>query len=79
MTPMATALIMPGETNLASFEIDLVQDVNSNGVGGFRRAVVASVTTATNGNYSFAGITPVIYVIPRRFLTLLTTVIAGPN
>ena len=52
-----------GETGLANFEIDLVQDVNSNGVADSGEPVTASVTTAANGNYSFAGITPGHYVI----------------
>ena len=52
-----------GETNLANVEIDLVQDVNTNGIADSGEPVVASVNTDTNGNYSFAGVTPGHYVI----------------
>ena len=63
MTPMATARMMSARPNLANVEIDLVQDVNSNGIADSGEPVVASVNTDTNGNYSFAGVTPGHYVI----------------
>jgi uncharacterized repeat protein (TIGR01451 family) len=52
-----------GETNLANVEIDLVQDVNSNGLAEAGEPVVSSATTDANGNYSLAGITLGHYVI----------------
>ena len=51
------------EVGIANVEIDLVQDANTNGVADGGEPVAASVSTDTNGNYSFAGITPGHYVI----------------
>ena len=52
-----------GEAGIANVEIDLVQDANTNGLADSGEPVAASVTTDTNGNYSFAGITPGHYII----------------
>ncbi|MGA3163264.1 MAG: SdrD B-like domain-containing protein, partial [Verrucomicrobiota bacterium] len=52
-----------GEVGLANVPVDLVQDVNSNGLVDIGEPVTASVTTDTNGNYSFADVTPGDYVI----------------
>ena len=52
-----------GESGIAYVPVDLVQDVNSNGVADPGEPVVSSTTTDTNGNYYFAGVTPGHYVI----------------
>ena len=52
-----------GETGLAGVEVDLVQDINTNRLADVGEPVVNSVNTDTNGNYSFAGVTPGSYVI----------------
>jgi len=52
-----------GETGIPNVSLDLVQDVNTNGLVDAGEPVVASVTTDTNGNYAFAGVTPGSYVI----------------
>ena len=53
-----------GETNLPNVEIDLVQDVNSNGIADAGEPIVASTLTAgTNGTYTLSGVTPGHYVI----------------
>ncbi|MFZ1073947.1 MAG: DUF2341 domain-containing protein, partial [Verrucomicrobiia bacterium] len=52
-----------GETGVTGVELDLVQDVNTNGLADPGEPVVASVTTDTNGNYSFVDVTPGNYVI----------------
>jgi uncharacterized repeat protein (TIGR01451 family) len=51
------------ETGLPNVEMDLVQEVNTNGLVDSGEPMVASVTTDANGNYSFAGVTPGNYVI----------------
>ncbi len=51
------------QPGLGFVAVDLVQDVNSNGVADAGEPVVASATTDTNGNYSFAAVTPGHYVI----------------
>ena len=56
----ATNAAQPG---LAYVAVDLVQDVNSNGIADSGEPVVSSVTTDTNGNYTFVGITPGRHVI----------------
>ena len=51
------------ETGLVNVPLDLVQDVNTNGVADSGEPAVASVTTDASGNYSFAGVTPGNYVV----------------
>jgi uncharacterized repeat protein (TIGR01451 family) len=53
----------PGQAGLASVEVDLVQDLNSNGVADAGEPVVGSTLSDANGNYSFAAVTPGYYVI----------------
>jgi len=53
----------PAETGLANVGVDLVQDVNSNGVADAGEPVAAGVLADANGNYVFAGVTAGHYVI----------------
>ena len=52
-----------GETNLANIEIDLFQDVNTNGQVDLGDPLMFSTLTSTNGSYSIFGVTPGHYVI----------------
>jgi uncharacterized repeat protein (TIGR01451 family) len=51
------------QSGLNNIAIDLVQDVNSNGVADVGEPIVGNATTDTNGNYSIANITPGRYVL----------------
>jgi uncharacterized repeat protein (TIGR01451 family) len=51
------------QPGLAYVSVDLVQDVNSNGVADAGEPVIYGDTTDANGNYSFAGVVPGHYVI----------------
>ena len=52
-----------GEPGVGNVSLDLVQDVNGNGLADNGEPVVASTTTGTNGVYTFQDITPGNYVI----------------
>ncbi|MCX6895618.1 MAG: Ig-like domain-containing protein, partial [Verrucomicrobia bacterium] len=52
-----------GETGLANVNLDLVQDVNTNGLADLGEPVVASATSDTNGNYTFPAVTMGNYVV----------------
>ncbi len=52
-----------GETNLANIEIDLFQDVNTNGQVDLGDPLMFSTLTSTNGSYSIFGVTPGHYII----------------
>ena len=52
-----------GETGLSNVNLDLIQDVNTNGLADLGEPVVASATTDTNGNYAFAAVTMGNYVV----------------
>ena len=51
------------QAGLALITLDLVQDVNTNGLADPGEPVAASTLTDTNGHYSFVGVTPGHYVI----------------
>jgi hypothetical protein len=51
------------QAGLGYVAIDLVQDVNTNGLADLGEPVASSTVTDTNGNYSLSGITPGRYVI----------------
>ena len=57
------------QSGLGNVTVDLLQDVNSNNIADIGEPVVSSTVTATNGNYSFAGITPGHYVIRETDLS----------
>jgi uncharacterized repeat protein (TIGR01451 family) len=57
-----------GDGGIANVEIDLVQDLNTNGLADPGEPVVASTTTETNGNYTFLNATPGYYVVRQTFL-----------
>jgi uncharacterized repeat protein (TIGR01451 family) len=57
-----------GEVGLTNVSLDLIQDVNSNGVVDLGEPIVSSATTATNGAYTFAAITPDRYIIRKTDL-----------
>jgi uncharacterized repeat protein (TIGR01451 family) len=52
-----------GESGLGNITVNLVQDLNSNGVAGAGDPVVSSTITDTNGNFTFLNVTPGNYVI----------------
>jgi uncharacterized repeat protein (TIGR01451 family) len=52
-----------GDFGISNVEVDLVQDLNSNGVADAGEPIVQNVFTATNGAYSFGGVVPGYYVI----------------
>ena len=51
------------QLGVSAITVDVVQDLNSNGIVDLGEPVVSSTTTDTNGNYSLGGITPGRYVI----------------
>ncbi|MEI7437298.1 MAG: SdrD B-like domain-containing protein, partial [bacterium] len=52
-----------GGVVLAGVNVDLVQDVNSNGVADVGESVIQNAATATNGTYAFGAVTPGSYVV----------------
>jgi uncharacterized repeat protein (TIGR01451 family) len=51
------------QSGISGVTVDVVDDLNSNGVVDLGEPVIASATTDANGNYSIAGITPGRYVV----------------
>ncbi|HLX71756.1 MAG TPA: SdrD B-like domain-containing protein, partial [Verrucomicrobiae bacterium] len=51
------------QAGLANVTVELVQDVNSNGIADPGEPALSATTTDTGGNYSFTGVTPGSYVI----------------
>jgi len=51
------------EVGVTNVTLDLVQDLNTNGVADLGEPIAASTSTGTNGAYSFANITPGAYVV----------------
>ena len=56
------------QAGLVNVTVNLVQDVNSNGIADPGEPVIYSAATDTNGNYTFAGVTPGYYVIQEKDL-----------
>ena len=52
-----------GDTGLTNVQVDLVQDLNTNGIVDAGESPVQTVFTATNGTYVFTGVAPGHYVI----------------
>jgi uncharacterized repeat protein (TIGR01451 family) len=66
-----------GDYGISNVEVDLVQDLNSNGVADAGEPLVQNVFTATNGAYFFNGVAPGYYV--ARELVLPNYVSTGPT
>ena len=52
-----------GDTGLTNVQVDLVQDLNTNGIVDAGETAVQSVFTGTGGTYFFSGVAPGRYVI----------------
>ncbi len=52
-----------GDTGLTNVQVDLIQDLNTNGIVDAGETAVQSVFTSTNGAYFFSGVAPGRYVL----------------
>ena len=57
-----------GDSGIVNVPVNLVSDLNSNGVADAGEPVVQSTFTATNGTYSFGGVTPGYYIVSENIL-----------
>ncbi len=56
------------ELGLGNVTVEIFEDVNTNGLADLGESLMGSTTTDTNGNYSFANISPGNYVIRQTDL-----------
>lgn len=77
----ASATVNGGEVGISNVAVDLVEDTNNNGSADLGEPVTASTLTATDGTYSFGGLSAGNYVIVEHdlFNWYSTADSAAPN
>jgi uncharacterized repeat protein (TIGR01451 family) len=64
----ASGIYVSGDVGIPNVQIDLIQDLNTNGLVDAGEPVSQSTLTAADGSYSFAGVVPGNYVIQETDL-----------
>ena len=77
----ATGVYVPGYVGIPNVPINLIQDLNTNGLADGGEPISQSTLTATDGSYSFAGVIPGNYVVQETDLASYasTSDIRPPN